>query len=80
MTGKSSVRNFPRRPRVIALATFVLFAIAATGYLAQAREGASQPLLTRLAVPPGLIDDEWTGGPRECDLPNGISTACVFMD
>jgi hypothetical protein len=26
------------------------------------------------------VEGEWNGGPRECDLPNGISTACVFMD
>lgn len=81
MPPESSRSAYPRNlPEAMGLATIVALAIAATSYLPGARvQGATPQAPARIAAPI-LKDDEWTGGPRECDVLNGISTACVFMD
>ena len=82
MSSHSSLRNFyARAPRTIGFVTLMAFAVAAMSYLPGALEqSAAAPLPSIRAIAPILIDDEWTGGPRECDVLNGISNACVFMD
>jgi hypothetical protein len=67
--------------------TFAVFAIIAMASLVQATllptdlDANSAPL-RGINPETGISSAEsaWNGGPRECDLPNGISTACIFMD
>lgn len=66
--------------RTIAVAA-TLLAFGVTDYLSKSA-AQSPPFAyhTNLAPGAGLPEDDWTGGPRECDLANGISTSCLFMD
>jgi len=51
---------------------------------AEANSGAFLPAPSSLATVPGADklrrSDAGTEDPRECDLPKGITTACIFMD
>jgi hypothetical protein len=81
MSSTSFLRNPGRHfPVLIALVTFVLLGVAMS-YLPDALvQAATPPAQSRIAVPERLVGDEWSGGPRECDLQNGISRACLFFD
>ena len=68
-------------PKTLALSTVALVAIAGTTLLSGSP--ATEPGFAyhmNLAVPTNLPVDDWTGGPRECDIPAGITTSCVFPD
>jgi hypothetical protein len=82
MWGISSARkSYPQAWRVIDVAAFTLFGVTAMNYLSAGllqRVGAPQQ--PGIVVPDGLIGDEWTGGPKECDLFQGISEACLYFD
>ena len=75
----STKRSIPNR---IAIAGFAALVIASTVYLYGSPVEATAPFdpHTNLLVPAGLPEDGWTGGPRECELANGITTECVFPD
>ena len=69
--------------------TFVVFALAAATYLAATIVyGESRPVAENNTPDtamnfeplPYLVDDGWTRGPRECDLLQGIDTACLWLD
>ena len=51
---------------------------------AEANSGAFLPAAASLGTVPGADklrrSDAGIEDPRECDLPKGISTACIFMD
>ena len=66
--------------RTIALAA-TLLAFGVTDYLSKsAAQSTPFAYHANLAAAAGLPEDDWTGGPRECDLLSGISTSCLFLD
>jgi hypothetical protein len=68
-------------PKAITLSAVAIVAIAGTTLLAGSPvDEPAFPYHTNLAVPANLPEDDWTGGPRECDIPAGITTSCVFPD
>ena len=69
--------------------TFLVFALATLTYLAATIVyGESRPFAENytphtamnFGMPSSSVDDGWTGGPRECDLFQGIDTACLWLD
>jgi hypothetical protein len=81
MSARSIIADSQRRTmQVIALAAFMLFGILAMNRLPATFALAAPPPYSGIAIPDGLAGGEWSGGPRECDVLNGLSSACLFMD
>lgn len=73
-------RSIPRR---ILVASFIFFALAVTTYLyVSSAEPALAPFADHrnLQAVGVLVADDWSGGPRECDVLNGILESCIFPD
>jgi hypothetical protein len=81
-TPETDMTNKPSISKRFAPTGFLLIAIVATGYLLGSPTAPQTPFAnhTRLDVPANLPEDDWTGGPRECDVLQGISTSCIFPD
>lgn len=79
--------SYPDLPRSISRVMLVLFILAVTGYVAESLVyGTSTPVDSNRSFPQASeallrdADANWAGGPRECDVMNGISTSCLFLD
>jgi hypothetical protein len=82
MTRTQFIRRFDRGlPQALGYTLLALVAIAliySGSLMADSRPTSTPVVVPQWAVP--AFEGEWTANPRECDLPGGISSDCVFMD
>jgi hypothetical protein len=75
----STLKSHPSLFRAIGLVA-VLGAIGSVAQLAGSSPPQAAPHVHLGHAGVAASNDEWNGGPRECDLAAGIDTACIFQD
>ncbi|QJR11269.1 hypothetical protein DSM104443_02342 [Usitatibacter rugosus] len=73
-------RGLPRTARIALFIAVVLalLSYASSSLMADPRIASTPVVVPQWTVP--AVEGEWISSPRECDLPAGLSTDCVFMD
>jgi hypothetical protein len=77
-------RRFNRGlPQPARIALFIAVLLALLSYASSSLMAEPRIARTPVVIPqwtPPAVEGEWISAPRECDLPGGIATECVFMD
>ena len=78
------IDRFDRRlPRALAYTLLALIGLALMDHYSGSLMANTRLSFTPVVVPQWTVpvfDGELLANPRECDIPGGISTDCVFMD